>query len=175
MRPVGLRAWESRMRFKSARLLIGLAAGAAAIGIGGCTPLRSHQGYVIDTDLVNSVQPGVDNRQSVLDTLGTPTFTSQFGKGEWFYVARDSRNFSYNKPKAASQITLKVSFDDKGTVTRIDRTGVDQVAQINPDKKTTPTLGRTHSFFQELFGNIGTVGAPGMAPPDQGGGGRDTP
>ena len=88
------------MRFMSARTLIGVAAGIAAIGIGGCAPLRSHQGYVIDADLVNSVQPGVDNRQSVLDTLGTPTFTSQFGQGQWFYLARDSRNFSYNKPKA---------------------------------------------------------------------------
>jgi len=26
----------------------------------------------------------------------------------------------------------------------------------------TPTLGRKRSFFEELFGNIGTVGAPGL-------------
>ena len=116
---------------------------------------------MIDVDLVNSVQPGVDNRQSVLDTLGTPTFTSQFGKGEWFYLARDSRNLAYHKPKPYSEIALRISFDDKGTVTRIDRTGVDQVVSINPSKKTTPTLGRTRGFFQDLFGNIGTVGAPG--------------
>lgn len=150
------------MRPLSARTLIGLAAGVAAIGLSGCAPLRSHQGYVVDADLVNSIQPGVDNRQSVLDTLGTPTFTNQFGQGQWFYIARDSRNFAYNKPKARNQITLKISFDDKGTVTRIDRTGVDQVVQIDPAKKTTPTLGRKRGFFEELFGNIGTVGAAGM-------------
>ncbi|MGN6622213.1 MAG: outer membrane protein assembly factor BamE [Sphingomonas sp.] len=161
------------MRFMSARTLIGVAAGVAAIGIGGCAPLRSHQGYVIDADLVNSVQPGVDNRQSVLDTLGTPTFTSQFGQGQWFYLARDSRNFSYNKPKAVKQIALRISFDPQGTVTRIDRTGIDQVVSIDPSKKTTPTLGRKRSFFEDLFGNIGTVGAPGMSAPSQGS--RDTP
>lgn len=156
------------MRFMSARTLIGLAAGVAAIGIGACAPLRSHQGYVIDVDLVNSVQPGVDNRQSVLDTLGTPTFTSQFGQGQWFYLARDSRNYAYSKPKPTSQITLKISFNDQGTVTRIDRTGLDQVVKIDPAKRTTPTLGRKRGFFQQLFGNIGTVGAPGMAPPSSG-------
>jgi outer membrane protein assembly factor BamE (lipoprotein component of BamABCDE complex) len=161
------------MRFLSAPTLIGVAAGIAAIGIGGCAPLRTHQGYVVDADLVNSVQPGVDTRQSVLDTLGTPTFTTQFGKGQWFYLARDSRNFAYHKPKAVSQITLRISFDDQGRVTRIDRTGIDQVVKIDPVKRTTPTLGRKRSFFQQLFGNIGTVGAPGMAPPQ--GGGRDTP
>jgi outer membrane protein assembly factor BamE (lipoprotein component of BamABCDE complex) len=150
------------MRPLSARTLIVLAAGVAAIGLSGCARLRSHQGYVVDVDLVNAIQPGVDNRQSVLDTLGTPTFTNQFGQGQWFYIARDSRNYAYTKPKAQNQITLKISFDDKGTVTRIDRTGVDQVVKIDPAKKTTPTLGRERGFFQELFGNIGTVGAAGM-------------
>lgn len=162
------------MRFLLVPTSIAAVAGIAALGLGGCAPVRTHQGYVIDADLVNSVQPGVDTRQSVLDTLGTPSFTTQFGKGQWFYLARDSRNLAYHKPKAVSQITLRVSFDDKGTVTRIDRTGIDQVVRLNPTKRTTPTLGAKRGFFQSLFGNIGTVGAPGMAP-QQGGGGRDTP
>jgi len=157
------------MRLKSAPFLIGLAAGVAVIGMSGCTPLRSHTGYVVDVDLVNSIQPGVDNRQSVLQTLGTPTFTNQFGQGQWFYLARDSRNYAYSKPKPTNQITLRISFNDQGTVTRIDRTGLDQVVKINPADRTTPTLGRKRGFFEQLFGNIGTVGAPGMAPPSAGG------
>lgn len=156
------------MRLKPAPFLIGLAAGVAVISLPGCARLRSHTGYVVDVDLVNSIQPGVDNRQSVLETLGTPTFTNQFGQGQWFYLARDNRNYAYTKPKPTNQIALRISFDGQGTVTRIDRTGVDQVAKINPADKTTPTLGRKRSFFQQLFGNIGTVGAPGMAPPPSG-------
>ena len=30
---------------------------------------------------------------------------------------------------------------------------------VNPTHRTTPTLGRKRSFFEELFGNIGSVGA----------------
>ena len=58
---------------------LGLAVMAVGIALTatGCTQTRSHQGYIVDTDLVNSVQPGVDNRQSVLQTLGKPTFTAQ--------------------------------------------------------------------------------------------------
>ena len=33
---------------------------------------------------------------------------------------------------------------------------------VNPAHRKTPTLGRKQSFFEELFGNIGTVGAPGL-------------
>ncbi len=137
---------------------------------GGCTPLRSHQGYIIDADLVNSVQPGVDNRGSVLKTLGKPSFASQFNQGDWYYLARDSRNLAYLKPKAKSQVTLKISFTDGGVVSGITRTGVDQVASIDPYGKETPTLGKKRSFFEELFGNIGSVGAAGAGT----GGGDDS-
>ena len=161
-----------------ARLMMGAALGLA-IAAGACTPLRSHQGYVIDADLVNSVQPGVDNRQSVLQVLGKPSFASQFSQGDWYYVARDARNFSYNNPKVKSQTTLRISFDAKGVVTGVQRSGMEQVASIRPYKKSTPTLGRERSFFDELFGNIGTVGAMGGGQPagsgDHTGGGRDTP
>lgn len=146
----------------------------------GCTPVRTHQGYIIDTDLVNSVQPGTDNRDSVRATLGTPTFTAQFAKGEgdYYYLARDSRNMAYRNPHAVAQIALDISFDQNGNVSQIRRTGLDRVARLSPYGKTTPTLGRKRSFFQDLFGNIGTVGAAGVGGGDQGGtggGGRDTP
>lgn len=151
--------------------IMGLTATAAVLTLAtGCVPLRSHQGYIIDADLVNSVQPGVDNRGSVLQTLGKPSFASQFNTGDWYYIARDSRNLAYLKPKAKSQITLKISFTQAGVVQDITRTGVDQVASIDPYGKTTPTLGRKRGFFEELFGNIGSVGAAGAGK----GGGDDS-
>ncbi|MEH3046072.1 outer membrane protein assembly factor BamE [Sphingomonas adhaesiva] len=135
----------------------------AGVLAAGCTPLRSHQGYIVDADLVNSVQPGVDNRQSVLATLGTPSFASQFNQGDWYYIARDSRNYAFNPPKPKEQLTLQISFDQAGNVTAVRKSGIEQVANIDPWGKTTPTLGRHRGFFQDLFGNIGTVGAPGAA------------
>ncbi|MCP3730458.1 outer membrane protein assembly factor BamE [Sphingomonas sp. MG17] len=149
----------------SARFVFTAAAGLALLGAGACAPLRSYQGYVVDADLVNSVQVGVDNRQSVLATLGKPTLTSQFNEGEWYYIGRDSRNYAFNDPKAKAQTALRIRFDAQGTVSEVTRTGVEQVASINPSDKKTPTLGRERGFFEDLFGNIGTVGAPGAGGP----------
>ena len=148
----------------SARVLLAAASGIALLGPGACAPLRGYQGYVDDADLVNSVQPGVDNRESVLATLGKPTLTSQFNQGEWYYVGRNTRNYAFNNPKPREQTTLRISFDAQGNVTEVTRTGVEQVASINPSNKKTPTLGRERGFFEDLFGNIGTVGAPGTGP-----------
>ncbi len=153
---------------KSARFLSAAAAGVALLGAGACAPLRSYQGYVVDADLVNSVQVGVDNRQSVLATLGKPTLTSQFNDGDWYYIGRDSRNYAFNDPKARTQTALRIRFDAQGNVAEITRTGAEQIASIDPSGKTTPTLGRKRGFFEDLFGNIGTVGAPGAGGPGPG-------
>jgi outer membrane protein assembly factor BamE (lipoprotein component of BamABCDE complex) len=167
---------EIVMSVSFARIGLGLTLGLT-VAAGACAPLRSHQGYIIDADLVNSVQPGVDNRQSVASTLGRPTIASQFGTQDWYYVARDSRNLNFQKPKAKDQIALKISFDPNGTVKSVTRTGVEQIASIDPYGKSTPTLGRKRGFFEDLFGNIGTVGAAGAGGgAGRGtGGGRDTP
>ena len=134
---------------------------AALVGLAACTPLRQHQGYIIDLDLVNAVQPGVDNRDSVLATLGKPSIESQFNDSHWYYLARDTHNLAFRNPRATAQLTLQIDFDAKGTVSGIHRGGLDQIAQVNPYGKTTPTLGKKRGFFQDLFGNIGTVGAGG--------------
>jgi outer membrane protein assembly factor BamE (lipoprotein component of BamABCDE complex) len=132
---------------------------ALAAGLSGCTEVREHQGYVIDRALVASVQPGVDNRDSVQATLGDPSFASQFDSGTWYYVSRSTKQFSFGLPKPVNQLTLAVHFDQAGLVTGVDRSGLEQVAKIHPVSDKTPTLGRKRSLFQELFGNIGAVGA----------------
>ena len=50
-------------------------------------------------------------------------------------------------------------FDQNGNVATVERSGLEHVAMISPNDDKTPTLGRDRSFFQELFGNIGTVGS----------------
>jgi len=142
---------------------------AAALGISACTPVRTHQGYVIDKELVDAIQPGVDNRESVLQTLGKPTLTSQFNGGEWYYVSRSSSNLAFQGPKPKEQETLRVRFDAAGNVVAVDRAGTELIASVDPYGKKTPTLGRKRSFFEDLFGNIGTVGAPGTGGPGAGG------
>ena len=155
-----------RLTRRSAALLA-----LAVLGLGGCAKLRSHQGYVVDADLVNSVRAGVDTKDSVMGTLGQPTFVGQFNPNEWYYVSRDSSNFAYNVPSPIAQLTIKVTFDAAGNVTKVERTGLDKVASVEPYGKATPTLGRKRGFFQDLFGNIGTVGAGGLGGAGGGAGG----
>ena len=134
----------------------------AAIATSGCTRIRDHQGHLLDEVLVSSVQPGVDNRESVEGTLGRPSFVGQFDQRDWYYVSRNTKQLAFATPRPTDQTVLHVRFDDAGKVVSVQRTGLEQVASITPMGDKTPTLGRNRSFFEELFGNIGQVGASGL-------------
>jgi outer membrane protein assembly factor BamE (lipoprotein component of BamABCDE complex) len=128
-----------------------------------CTRIKDHQGHLLDETLISAVQPGVDNRDSVSATLGRPTFTGQFDDSDWYYVSRTTKQLAFARPQPAEQTILHVRFDQAGNVASVTRKGLEQVASIDPSDDKTPTLGRDRSFFEELFGNIGTVGATGEA------------
>jgi outer membrane protein assembly factor BamE (lipoprotein component of BamABCDE complex) len=146
------------MRFAPTFLL---AAAIAAPLLGGCASIQDHQGYLVDNELVAGIQPGVDNRDSVERTLGRPTFTGQFDENDWYYVSRFTRQLAFQHPRASDQTVLRVRFDAAGNVASVDRTGIEMVQAIDPSNERTPTLGRTRSFFEEIFGNIGAT-APGQ-------------
>ena len=150
------------MRF-GGQMLKGLMPMACAAALtGGCTAIHDHRGFLIDQALLDSVQPGIDNRLSVERTLGRPTFTSQFGEPSWYYIAIDTRQLPFGPPHTTRQTVLRVRFDPKGNVLAIDKAGMDRVVRLSPDHMITPTRGRNRSLLQDLFGNIGSVGAGGV-------------
>lgn len=150
----------SRARLVTLGVIVALAAG-------GCTQLKGRQGYVVDPVLTDAVTAGVDNRESVEKTLGRPTFVGQFSNNEYYYVSRETRQLAFAKPRPIAQQVMRVRFDPAGNVVAVDRTGIELVSKLSPSGDKTPTLGRSRSFFEDIFGNIGAVGAPGAGAPSQ--------
>lgn len=133
----------------------------AAALLSGCAAMRAHKGAVVDPQLAVTIQPGVDNKASVEKLLGRPSFTSGFSANDWYYVSRDTIQFAFRNPRVSSQTVLRVRFDPRGNVASVQRTGRELVLNVDPSDRSTPTLGRKRSFFDELFGGIGTVGGMG--------------
>jgi outer membrane protein assembly factor BamE (lipoprotein component of BamABCDE complex) len=149
---------------KLALLKVSIAVAAATL-VTGCASNHVHKGAVIDLQLASSIQPGVDNKASVEKLLGRPTLTGEFTPNDWYYVSRDTNQFAYRNPRPVRQTVLHVSFDQKGNVAAINRTGRELVMNVSPSHRSTPTLGRKKSFFEELFGGIGQVGSGGLGAP----------
>jgi outer membrane protein assembly factor BamE (lipoprotein component of BamABCDE complex) len=135
---------------------------AATLLVAGCAQTRQHKGVVLDPQLMSGIQPGVDNKDSVAKLLGRPSFVGQFTPNDWYYVSRDISQVAFRNPRVTKQTVMIVRFDQKGNVASVQRTGRELVMTVDPSGRHTPTLGRKRSFFEELFGNIGSVGAPGL-------------
>ncbi|MCA0902930.1 MULTISPECIES: outer membrane protein assembly factor BamE [Qipengyuania] len=143
---------------------------AAGLATTACSSIREPRGYIVDSLLLGTVQPGIDNQRSVEDTLGRPTFTSQYGEPTWYYVSSTTGRKPFVRPTIREHQVLAVKFDAAGNVVSADRSGIEKVVYLSPDGDETPTLGRERGFLEDLFGNIGTVGQPGLG--GQGGPGR---
>ena len=135
---------------------------AAGLATTACSSIREPRGYIVDSILLATVQPGIDNERSVAATLGRPTFESQFGEPTWYYVSSTTGRKPFVRPRIQEHQVLAVKFDAAGNVISANRTGIEQVVYLSPDGDETPTLGRERSFLEDLFGNIGTVGQPGL-------------
>jgi len=147
------------MPSRAARTLVAITLAAALAGCGG---IRNHRGFIIDPQLVQSVQVGVDNKDSVQKTLGQPTFIGQFDPNDWYYVSENTRQNALGSAKISKLTLLHIRFDGAGNVAKVETAGKEQVARVDPKGGKTPTLGSDKSFIEELFGNIGTIAQPGL-------------
>ncbi len=141
---------------KFSAMLLGAASLSACVGV------REHRGFVLDEQLAQSVQVGVDNKASVSKTLGRPTFVGQFDPNDWYYLSQDTHQFAFRDPRVIDQKLLHVRFDPAGNVVKVATTGKELIASVDPVGDHTKTLGRKRSFFDELFGNIGSIAQPGL-------------
>lgn len=153
-------------KLRMALLLAGVAAALPA-----CSSIRESRGYILDPLLTGTIQPKIDNQQSVEGTLGRPTFTSQYGTPTWYYVSSVTGQRPFSRPRIQTHSVLAVTFDETGRVADVKRSGVEEVVFLDPNGDKTPTLGRERSFLEDLFGNIGQVGGGGLP----GGGGPGGP
>lgn len=159
------------MPFAGSKLRMAVLGTGLVLALGACSSIKDHRGYIVDQALLDLVQPGIDNQESVERTLGRPTFVSEFGRKDWYYVSQNTRQAAFSRPRANEQLILRIRFDDKGNVLAIDKAGLEKVVQLDPDGKKTPTLGKDRSFIEDLFGNIGTVGTGARGPGGGAGGG----
>src|SRR5690606_10914642 len=93
---------------------------------------------------------------------------SQFGEPIWYYVAIDTKQAAFTRPRAYKEQALQVHFAPDGTVSRVDRSDETQIVRLDPDGHKTPTLGRERGFLEDLFRVMGAVGGAGLAGPGGG-------
>ncbi len=130
-----------------------------------CTPTTELRGQFIEEDRLASVKEGVDNRDSVTDTLGTPSAIATFDTDVWFYISTKQERFAFFNPKILERNIVAVEFDAQDNVAATRRYTLKDSRIVQIVGRETPTKGRELTFLEQMFGNFGRFSGTETATP----------
>jgi outer membrane protein assembly factor BamE (lipoprotein component of BamABCDE complex) len=129
-------------------------------GLGGCSPTIQQEGNVPDPDQVVQINPGVDDKNRVMQLLGSPSSVSAFQDRTWYYISRRTETTAFFDPEIVEQEILAVVFDSKNIVEDMRVYGLENGRMVQMVERETPTFGNNLTFVQQLLGNLGRFNNP---------------
>lgn len=139
--------------------LTGAAGAALLVALAGCEPVVTTHGYAPTESRLEELAPGLDTAGSVASKIGRPSTSGVIRDDAWYYVFSRVETLGWNAPEVTERRVIVVRFDADGLVSGVDRYGLEDGRVVNLVTRTTPTFGRELSALQQIFGNLGNVGA----------------
>jgi outer membrane protein assembly factor BamE (lipoprotein component of BamABCDE complex) len=142
------------IRRASALALAGALTGALALS--ACAPTTSYQGFQAVEAAPKDVKVGVDDKNTVMDRLGSPSAVAAFDPNTWYYITQVSDQVAFHRPTVMSRFVVAINFgktDDKVAEVRSYTLKDGHVVPFN--KRATPTRGRELSVLEQIIGNVG--------------------
>lgn len=131
--------------------------------LAACTPRIDARGNLPESDRVLRIEPGVHTRQDVMALLGSPSTVGTFQGEAWYYVSKRTETVAFLEPEVKDRNIIVVLFDPQtGIVKDVRGIGLEDGADVHMVERETPTSGRSVSFFQQIFGNIGKFNKEGQ-------------
>jgi outer membrane protein assembly factor BamE (lipoprotein component of BamABCDE complex) len=147
-------AWH---RLRAALLFLGLSLAIA------CAPVYQNHGYApVDADLA-LVEVGVDTRETVAEKVGRPSAAGLLNDVGWFYVQSRWKNYGARPPKEVDRQVVVISFSESGTVTNVERFGLEKGRVVPLSRRVTDSNIKGIGFLRQLLGSVGKLRATDAA------------
>lgn len=130
-----------------------------SILLSGCVAQYRNHGYVPSDDELSQVVVGVDTKDTVADVVGVPGTEGVLDSSGWYYVRSQFRHMGALDPKEVDRQVVAISFDSTGTVSNIERFGLEQGRVVVLSRRVTEPNVKGITFIQQLFGNLGQISA----------------
>ncbi len=124
-----------------------------------CTTLYRDHGYMPLAEDLSLLQVGVDTRETVATTVGTPTSGGVLDGSGYYYVASRFRHVAFFEPEETEREVLAISFDDSGVMRNIERFGLQDGRVVVLSRRVTDDNIRDTTFIRQLLGSLGNFDA----------------
>lgn len=129
--------------------------GGALAALMACTAQFRNHGYVPHPDDLANVVVGIDTRDSVSETVGTPSTGGILDSSGYYYVRSRVRHYAYQAPKVIDREVVAITFDKRGVVSNIERFGLEDGIVVPLERRVTSSSVANLSFLRQLLGSLG--------------------
>ena len=130
-------------------------AGVLALTLAGCASTYRNHGYVPSEEDLAEIVVGIDPRDSVAETVGTPSSAGVLNEGGYYYVRSRVRHQGLREPRVVERELVAISFTQNGVVENIERYGLQDGRAVRLTRRVTESSVSNQSFLRQLLGNLG--------------------
>lgn len=129
------------------------------VALGACSTIYRNHGYVPSDEDLSAVLVGVDTRETVETSVGSPTSSGVVRDTAWYYVGSRWEHFAHRKPRPVERLVVAISFDSRGVVSNIERFTLEDGRVVALSRRVTDSNIQGLGFIRQLLGNIGRFDA----------------
>jgi len=130
---------------------------ALAVAVAGCAPTFRNHGYAPGPSELSAVVVGSDTRETVAANVGRPSASGVLRENAWYYVRERRRQFGPRAPVPISRELVAISFSDAGTVSNVERFGLEDGRVVTLSRRVTRTSIREFGLIQQIIRNFGRI------------------
>ena len=126
--------------------------------LSSCVSKKIINGNLPDADIISLLKVGQDDKKSVTQILGEPSFKGSLGDNAYYYVGSLKSKIAFLKSNVEEQYILELKFSKNNKLKNIyfyDKSLSTDVAMSSLETKTD---GAKQSFFKQILGNFGVPG-----------------
>ena len=126
--------------------------------LSSCISKKILNGNLPDADTISLLKVGQDDKSSVTQILGEPSFKGSLGDNAYYYVGSLKSKIAFLKSNVEEQYILELKFSKSNKLKNIyfyDKSLSTDVAMSPLESQTD---GTKQSFLQQILGNFGVPG-----------------
>lgn len=129
-----------------------------ALVVAGCASIYRDHGYVPTEEELAEVTVGVDTRDTVAETIGSPGVSGVLNDGGYYYVSTRIRHYGARQPEVVERLLVAISFTQSGIVENVESFSLQDGRVIALNRRVTESSVDNAGFLRQLLSNLGNFG-----------------
>lgn len=126
-----------------------------------CTTRYRNHGYVPSQEELAEITLGVDTRDTVSETIGSPSASGVLTDSGYFYVRTRIKHYGPRKPEVVDRQVVAIGFDKSGIARNIEHYALEDGQAVPLARRITDNGIQNTGFIRQLIGNVGNF-SPGI-------------